>query len=1216
MQSIDDEIPDLSGPVSLGTYRFIRRSRGNKYETHKVGELQNAQGKESENKVTEPKSSSAHPPSNYPPTPTLLSSQPSNRPAHQTEAEDDNRIPNHLRNPSSDKRGSYEPSPPQSDKFDQSHIAASPPHSHRSFHKEKPSYPASARVDSSLLPAQAYPSSQVSRGSIVSVTPSLQTSGQVPPSFSPEYYSPNQAFDATINPDQKTPQPASKQVGSSARIQDHSSDQNFKASTDQARDPSQPPSRQAESSARIQDHSSIQNFKASINPDRDLSQSAFRQADSSLQIQDHNYQNFNDSINPDRNPSPSQPASRLATDSSLRTQDHSTGQNFNPSILLDRRGLHPASGQTVGSFLIQDHSSNHYFNAPLNSTRNSPQSALRQAGSSFLVHDHSSNQNFNASTNIDEQSLQAPGEPYTSFVPLDWRLDTSQQYGHLAKGLTALTKTDGQSSRVPEQARYLLPHQTFERLTSEPYRTIESKAYDLRNAHRQNSQISTPARRPAAAEAYASIRSFPLSDTLPTASFNLETNQWDPDLPDTSMSAHTPTNKSTRGGYSGQTSRMSSSRTPNPHAILTTTKSGRPYTNPWLPIDPQPTTAHQIAREPSSGHTNMSTQRDDAELVEHQPKTRYVDQEEARYRALEQAKFGQAEGSLDDPFQDQTTQIQQYGRNQPSTYAEYAAYEAAYGQLSDYGDHPTPTAYTSDPNTSQLFSNNNHQVTRAPVAGTSSYHGQRSAYEQQAANSYRAQNSGSAPHEQRSAHEITNSRAPVRLPAVKGTSEQPKLFPQNPSFESLSPEDSARKIAQNQRRRPTQSGVQAAPGRVSHAVPIRDPAAYTGSGLTTRRNQEALRQNLDSVVASSQVPTGSIRTVLNDPHRGQQPVSRPSSAATDTTVTGSTLRAQAPSYESMTAQRPLPINSALTRPGPGTDGRHGQVSLGGSELPLQSNAHDTFKNPERAAADPESMYRRESSQAPAIPLGFGVDVAAYTNKAGLPVAAIGAGNKFMNELVQKNSSKQRSQQRLEDATTWFRTDPRDLSHAAEVLPYKVLHMMSPQQFPLKQETPRSVGELADDSQDDDPSDRARQVVTPRPIGHGRPAGFITPPSSHGPSGNMEGDPSGQKFLQEDRQAIEAMFGGVYNNLMAGMNGPYDYMNHYCPPPPHAIDHNAKNNHTLFDPQWFATAPPARVGRDPRREQGEYEDPTQKIAMPRDSGGRGAGRGGVRGWGRS
>ncbi len=1117
MQSIDDEIPDLSGPVSLGTYRFIRRSRGNKYETHKVGELQSAQGKEGENKVTEPKSSSAHPPPNSPPPPTLPSSQPSNRLAHQTEAEDNNRIPNHLRNPSSDKRGSYEPSPPQSDKFDQSHLAASPPHSHRAFHKERPSYPASARVNSSLLPAQAYPSSQVSRGSIVSVTPSLQTSGQVPPLFSPEYYSPNQAFDATINPDQKTPQPVSKQVGSSSRIQDHSSDQNFKASTDQARDPSQPPS---------------------------------RQADSSLQIQDHNYENFNDSINPYRNPSPSQPASRLATDSSLRTQDHSTGQNFN------------------------------------------------------------------SSTNIDEQSLQAPGEPYTSFVPLDWRLDTSQQYGHLAKGLTALTKTDGQSSRVPKQARYLLPHQTFERLTSEPYRTIESKAYDLRNAHRQDSQISTPARRPAAAEAYASIQSFPLSDTLPTASFNLETNQWDPDLPDTSMSAHTPTNKSTRGGYSGQTSRMSSSRTPNPHAILTTTKSGRPYTNPWLPIDPQPTTAHQIAREPSSGHTNMSTQRDDAELVEHQPKTRYVDQEEARYRALEQAKFGQAEGSLDDPFQDQTTQIQQYGRNQPSTYAEYAAYEAAYGQLSDYGDHPTPTAYTSDPNTSQFFSNNNQQVTRAPVAGTSSYHGQRSAYEQQTANSYRAQNSGSAPHEQRSAHEITNSRAPVRLPAVKGTSEQPKLFPQNPSFESLSPEDSARKLAQNQRRRPTQSGVQAAPGRVSHAVPIRDPAAYTGSGLTTRRNQEALRQNLDSVVASSQVPTGSIRTVLNDPHRGQQPVSRPSSAVTDTTITGSTLRAQAPSYESMTAQRPLPINSALTRPGPGTDRRHRQVSLGGSELPLQSNAHDTFKNPERAAADPESMYRRESSQAPAIPLGFGVDVAAYTNKAGLPVAAIGAGNKFMNELVQKNSPKRRSQQRLEDAATWFRTDPRDLSYAAEVLPHEVLHKMSPYQYPSKQETLRTVGELADDSQDDDPSDRARHVVTPRPIGHGRPAGFITPPSSHGPSGNMEGvDPSGQKFLQEDRQAIEAMFGGVYNNLMAGMNGPYDYMNHYCPPPPHAIDHNAKNNHTLFDPQWFATAPPARVGRDPRREQGEYEDPTQKIAMPRDSGGRGAGRGGVRGWGR-
>lgn len=74
MQSIDDEIPDLSGPVSLGTYKFTRRDRSKKYETHKLSELQENQEKEGENKVTEPAlTSSAYPPSN-PPLPTTLSS--------------------------------------------------------------------------------------------------------------------------------------------------------------------------------------------------------------------------------------------------------------------------------------------------------------------------------------------------------------------------------------------------------------------------------------------------------------------------------------------------------------------------------------------------------------------------------------------------------------------------------------------------------------------------------------------------------------------------------------------------------------------------------------------------------------------------------------------------------------------------------------------------------------------------------------------------------------------------------------------------------------------------------------------------------------------------------------------------------------------------------------------------------------------------------------
>ena len=66
-------------------------------------------------------------------------------------------------------------------------------------------------------------------------------------------------------------------------------------------------------------------------------------------------------------------------------------------------------------------------------------------------------------------------------------------------------------------------------------------------------------------------------------------------------------------------------------------------------------------------------------------------------------------------------------------------------------------------------------------------------------------------------------------------------------YEGLVVEEFTAKKNQEQGRRPVESAVQPNPGRLSHAIPIRDPAAYTGAGLITRRNQEALRQNLASL---------------------------------------------------------------------------------------------------------------------------------------------------------------------------------------------------------------------------------------------------------------------------------------------------------------------------------------------------------------------------------
>ena len=1074
MQSIDDEIPDLSGPVSLGMYKFTRRGRGKKYETHRLSELQNVRDKESEKKVTTaaPTSSapSPHPPFGLTPPTTLSSSQLSEHPRRQTKAALSDNILNRLDNPSPDGRGFHEPDPRQSHEPGLIHSAVDFSDFVSSTYSNERSFGASGQDQSSFPPTQGYRSFQ---DSINPHTPSSKASEQVNSLFSSEYHHPH--------------------------------------------------------------------------------------------------------------------------------------LNFTPTIEIERPSSHPR---------------------------------FAQANNSAPLKDYTSDQIFNAWTDSDEQGPQASRQTHPSLPPLDRHLNSSQKYSQLVKSLNALVKSNRRSSRASTQPTSRLPTQDFQRLISKLYRKRVSKTDDLLETHREHSGASSQPHHSAAPKEYGSPQSLPLSDTLPTASFNLETNRWDPDLSEAYMSAQTPTNKSILGSHSGQhSSGKSSSQVSyasqdarNPFAIVTTTKAGRPYTNPYMPIYPPPSTARQTVRALS--------QSEDAELIERQRKTRYADQEKARHEVLERAQQGHVKESLDDPFQDQTTHIpQHYGRNQPSNYAEYAPSQAAYGQLPNYHYQPTPTTYTTDPYASSFFSNE-QKTQHAPETGLSPYRNQLSAYEQQSGVNSRAQVPGIATHEQRPGYELANPRASVRLPAVKGTTEQQKQSLQEPILGSLSLEDSIIKNAQDPRRRQTQGGTQPASSKVSHAVPIRDPAAYTGSGLTSRRNQEALRQNLDTVVASSQVSTGAARTVMNDPHRDRQPSGRPSSTATDTTVTGSTLRAQAPSYEFVNIQRPGTIDQPVDKPRQGTTQRQGTAAPERMDSrPLHAHTGYASKSFERGAPDPEFMYHLENYRSPAVPPGLGYDASAITKNAGLPNEAIGAGNAFMNELKAQTPSKRNSEQRLEDSKMWFRHDSRDLSYPAAVLPYETMNMMNAERFPLEDKTPRSIGQLATDSQDDGPIDRARETATPRPIGHGRPAGYATPPSGHGPRRVASQAPfstiagvasakdkaamgrSGREFLHNDSQAIEAMFGGVYGNLMGGKNGPYDYMNHYCPPPAYSIDHNARNDDTFFDPQWFATAPPARVGRDPRREQGEYEDPTQGIAgrgrgeaIRRDSGGRGGG--GVRGWGRN
>ena len=907
-------------------------------------------------------------------------------------------------------------------------------------------------------------------------------------------------------------------------------------------------------------------------------------------------------INPDT-------SSSQTTETSCPPENLNLNQHFSGTVYSHQQSLHPASGQADSPFTHQHRSSTQSLDAPIK---------------------------------IDRPALQTSTKANHSFSVSGYQGKPLQQYRQLARSLDDLIKTDRRESNGSGQSTFPFPPQEFQ-----PPDTESLNSTNFLVTQEQGSPAVTQIYRPGSSRRYSSTTSLPLPDTLQTASFNLETNQWDPDSPKVIMAARTPASNSIRGGHSGgPSSRQSLSHMSQgskeigiPHAIVTTTKAGRPYTNPYSPIDPRISAARPTVRESPSGHAILEAQYHGSDKLQRQENLRYIGQEQAHHGFPEQDTYRHPEESLDDPFQDYPKIAHQTRRIQSSNYAEHAAQQAGYGEPSNHGHQQPASTYTSLSNASPYVPNA-RQVLQDPHSGISPNQGQRSVFEQQSIVDARTRKAGTAPLEQHFAYEqkpVINLRASVRLPAVRGTSTQQSVVLPERKFEGLFVEESTAKNIQEPGCRPAESANQANPGRLSHAIPIRDPAAYTGAGLTTRRNQEALRQNLDTVVASSQGITGSARTVMNDPHQAR----RPSSTATDTTITGSTLRAQAPSYESVPTYLSATTASASMMPTQMTT--HLKRTLQGELQPVRGNAGNVFRGHERAATNSEPMYLRESYRAPAIPPGFHRDASAYPeNPTRLPAEAIGAGNAFMNEIMREVPNKKTPQQRQEDAVNWFRHDSRDLSHAAAILSRESMNKINPERFPLEDTSRRTVGQLANDSQDDDPNDRARQVATPRPIGHGRPAGFVTPPSTHGrrqagsqaPFSTLTGITSvndtdgmrrlGRKSLDEDVQAIEGMMAGVFSNLMTAKNGPYDYTNHYAPPPAYAIDHNVRNDHTLFDPQWFATAPPARVGRDPRREQGEYEDPTQGSAGRRgdhvrgdfgrlDSGGRGCGAG--RGWGR-
>ena len=492
MQSIDDEIPDLSGPVSLGTYKFTRRARGKKYESHKSSELENIDEKEGEIKATESRLiSSPHSPSNPPPATTNTSSQ---LPVHPTEA-----VSGQL-NPQASGQG---------------------------YH--------------SIPPVQYSPSTQGATTWISQNKPSSGTTRQVHHSFSPQLYPADQQFSATNHAHRQSSQAVSRQAHHhSVRFQDN------------------------------QDHIRNQTSYPSINPGRQNSKVS-GQAYISRPLQNHS-----------SNPKPDLPINAYALNSqatsgqsghSFPPQNHSLLQGSHASINPYPRTSQATSRQGHNSFPHQAHNLNKNSYAPISPYARGSQATFRQGLIPFPRQGHRSNQNPYAPINIDRRS-KVSGQARPSFPLPERHRDTSEVHGELTKSLNALIVTDKQRLTASGQAS---PHPTSQDLrphTTQTDRKSEREVENPLGAHRQSSQDSSQGDRLARPKGYSSSQPLPLSNTLPTAIFNLRTNQWEPDPPKANMPAQTPTNKPTRGGHSGQQSSRQSSRVShasqnirNPYAI-------------------------------------------------------------------------------------------------------------------------------------------------------------------------------------------------------------------------------------------------------------------------------------------------------------------------------------------------------------------------------------------------------------------------------------------------------------------------------------------------------------------------------------------------------------------------------------------------------------------------------------------------------------------------
>ena len=699
-----------------------------------------------------------------------------------------------------------------------------------------------------------------------------------------------------------------------------------------------------------------------------------------------------------------------------------------------------------------------------------------------------------------------------------------------------------------------------------------------------------------------SANSLNLLDALNTPSFDLATNQWDPDLPTANMSER----RSEREERPSQQS----------YGPPTSTRAGGtlPYTDPTIdPNNPPSSLLRRGVPAVFSPSTVRGSVHQQAELTRpgrterHQQKRKntdvnlnrlpHTDPEEvlpSRARRASPSRLSQfPEGGYDERMQSYGTRsVVDVRQRQPSAYSS----EMRNSFYRAYGPVP-PTTYDQQ---SML----DYQARYGQTSGQPSAYEQQSVYDQStpyAQHATQGQHIASVSPSQL-ASSSTQPRPAVRIapPAVKGTTDRTSLIASSTQPERSSmgrgsqiqsstyadrvlqlPEATARHEAGRQLR-----SSRDRPQTATSSSYVRDPQPYTGyNAPNTELDQDELNKKLEEVALASgegyyprASTAASLRAALNDPIFDRKPLATESSSATESTVQPSV-----PTSQRRTRQRTTMANPQGDREILMVSERDFSDNLGSGATSSQYQSDDPFTNSQPSASG--------------------------GNVSGLPPdffdpPRVRSGNQYVQSLVPPGPPTQK--QKDAKILDWFHAPNAALGHLKGVVPDEKLEFLSrDQRDQVRTKPTRGVGPSDSSPTHGDPSPKEKSK-TPKPIGYGRP-GSGTAPGVPSTLANVrsihdkaELKKSGEEYLAQERELLDEVAIGAFANLRDELfSHPRDHFSRTGPAPPHAIDHGPNGNRSLLDPVWPHNGP-FRTGRDPRHghEGRHYDDPSQGSSHTR------------------